>query len=159
MDEWPWNPRAIYMKSLQVGQMTKLPLEHKIRYTQDGQVTILFIGRPRLRCSLCPSDKSPAIPSRVPRHRSFSARRIPSPPVEPPILVLWLNQVTQQFCGDPPLTPRADSCREPLPSTRSCPRLHLAFLAIVRPSLDPIRPAGPSSRAYLSLHSSKASQG
>jgi hypothetical protein len=28
----------------------------------------------------------------------------------------------------------------------------------MRPALDPIRPPGPSSRAYLSLHSSKATQ-
>jgi hypothetical protein len=32
-DELPWNPRAIYMMPLRVGQMTKLPLEHKERYT------------------------------------------------------------------------------------------------------------------------------
>jgi hypothetical protein len=33
MDEFPSDPRAIYMKSLRVGQMTKLPLERKMRYT------------------------------------------------------------------------------------------------------------------------------
>ena len=33
MDGLPINPRAIYMMSLQVGQTTKLPLEHKGRYT------------------------------------------------------------------------------------------------------------------------------
>jgi hypothetical protein len=33
MDELPSNPQAIYMKSLRVGEMTKLPLELKIRYT------------------------------------------------------------------------------------------------------------------------------
>jgi hypothetical protein len=33
MDELPSNPIAIYMKPIQVGQMTKLPLEHKMRYT------------------------------------------------------------------------------------------------------------------------------
>jgi hypothetical protein len=32
MDELPRNPRAIYMKSLWVGQKTKLPLELKMRY-------------------------------------------------------------------------------------------------------------------------------
>jgi hypothetical protein len=29
----------------------------------------------------------------------------------------------------------------------------------MRPALDPIRPPGPSSQAYLSLHSSEATQG
>jgi hypothetical protein len=32
MDELPSNSRAIYMKSLRVGQMTELPLEHEGRY-------------------------------------------------------------------------------------------------------------------------------
>jgi hypothetical protein len=63
--------------------------------------------------------------------------RIPSPPIEPPILVLWLNQVTRQFCGEPLQTPRVDSCREPLPRTGSCPKLRLAFLATMRLALDP----------------------
>jgi hypothetical protein len=63
--------------------------------------------------------------------------RIPSPPAKPPVLVLWLNQVTRRFSGEPPQTPRADSGREPLPCTDSGRRLHLAFLAIMRPTLDP----------------------
>jgi hypothetical protein len=42
---------------------------------------------------------------------------------------------------------------------RNCTRLRLAFLATMRPTLDPVRPPGPSSRAYLSLHSSEAPQG
>jgi hypothetical protein len=40
----------------------------------------------------------------------------------------------------------------------NCTRLRLAFLATTRPALDPVRPPGPSSRAYLSLHSSEATQ-
>jgi hypothetical protein len=40
-------------------------------------------------------------------------------------------------CGEPPQTPRADSGHEPLPYTSSCPRLRLAFLATMRPPLDP----------------------
>jgi hypothetical protein len=31
---------------------------------------------------------------------------------------------------------------------KNCTQLHIAFLAIVRPALDPVRPLGPSSRAY-----------
>jgi hypothetical protein len=34
--------------------------------------------------------------------------RIPSPPAEPPIFVLWLNQVTRWFCGESPQTPCVD---------------------------------------------------
>jgi hypothetical protein len=45
--------------------------------------------------------------------------RIPSPPVEPPVLVLWLNQVTRRFSGEPPQTPCVNSGREPLPYTGS----------------------------------------
>jgi hypothetical protein len=83
----------------------------------------------------------------------------PSPSTEPPVLVLWLNQVTQRFCGEPPQTPRADSGREPLPCTGSSRQLCLAFVAIMRPELDPVHPPCPSSRAYLYLHSSEPPQG
>jgi hypothetical protein len=63
--------------------------------------------------------------------------QIPSPPTEPPVLVLWLNQVTRRFCGEPPQTLRADYGREPLPYTGSCSRLRLAFLVTMRPAPDP----------------------
>jgi hypothetical protein len=63
--------------------------------------------------------------------------RIPSPPTEPPVLVLWLNQVNQRFSVEPPQTPRADSGCEPLPCTCSGPRLRLDFLSNMRPTLDP----------------------
>jgi hypothetical protein len=52
-------------------------------------------------------------------------------------LVLWLNQVTQRFLGEPLQTPRADSSCEPLPYTGSDRRLRLAFLTTMRPALDP----------------------
>jgi hypothetical protein len=63
--------------------------------------------------------------------------RIASPPVEPQVLVLCLNQVTRRFCGEPQQTPYADYGREPLPCTDSDQRLCLAFLATMRPALDP----------------------
>jgi hypothetical protein len=47
--------------------------------------------------------------------------RIPSLPDGPLVLVLWINQVTRWFYGEPPQTPRADFDREPLPCTGSCP--------------------------------------
>jgi hypothetical protein len=41
---------------------------------------------------------------------------------------------------------------------RNRTRLRLAFLATMRPALDLVWPLGPSSRAYLSLHSLEATQ-
>jgi hypothetical protein len=41
---------------------------------------------------------------------------------------------------------------------RNCTWLHLAFLATMRPALDPVRPLGPSSWSYSSFHSSEATQ-
>jgi hypothetical protein len=96
---------------------------------------------------------------------------------------LWSNRGTRQFSSEPPKTPHASfglttpsigpakpftsgsrtvysvlprSMTWPLPCTDSCPWLRLAFLATMRPAPDPVRPPGPSSRAYLSLHSSEA---
>jgi hypothetical protein len=41
---------------------------------------------------------------------------------------------------------------------RNCTRLRLAFHSTMWPALDSVRPPGPSSWAYLSLHSSEATQ-
>jgi hypothetical protein len=60
--------------------------------------------------------------------------RNPSPLAEPPVLVLWLNQVTRLFCGEPWQTPRTNSGREPLPCTGSDRGLRLAFLATMWPT-------------------------
>jgi hypothetical protein len=64
------------------------------------------------------------------RHVSVNIEesRISYPPVEPLALVLWLNQVTRRFCVELPPTPRADSCREPLPCTDSGYDFVLLFL-------------------------------
>jgi hypothetical protein len=70
-------------------------------------------------------------------------------------MVLWLNQVTQRFCGEPPQTPRVDSGCELLPCTSSDRRLRLAFLATMRPALDPAGHRVPR----VSLHSSEAPRG
>jgi hypothetical protein len=51
-------------------------------------------------------NASLAIPTRVLRFEACRRTRIPSPPTEPQVLVLWLNQVTRRFCGEPPQTPR-----------------------------------------------------
>jgi hypothetical protein len=95
------------------------------------------IGRmPDDRTSLS-LDASLVIPTHVLRFETSRRARIPSLPAEPPVLVLWLNQVTRRFCGEPPQTPRADSGREPLPYTGSYPRFRLAFLATMRLALKP----------------------
>jgi hypothetical protein len=120
---------------------TKVPLKPNTRiHTPEGH----FGNSRRNIIKRMPSDRtllsldaSLAILTRVLRFEASRRARIPSPPAEPPVLVLWLNQVTRWFFGEPPQTPRADSGRESLPYTGSCPRLHLAFLATMRPALDP----------------------
>jgi hypothetical protein len=77
----------------------KLPLLHKIRiHTPEGHFgnsrcsTIRRMLGNRTSLSL---DASLAIPTRVLRLEASRRAWIPSPPAEPPVLVLWLNQVTQ----------------------------------------------------------------
>jgi hypothetical protein len=98
-------------------------------------VALLFIAWPHRHHRPRPPDASPAIQPRIRRHRSFSARTASSL-AEPPVLVLWLNQVTLRFCSEPPQTSRADSGCETLPCTGSDRRLRLAFLATIWPALD-----------------------
>jgi hypothetical protein len=62
--------------------------------------------------------------------------QIPSPSVEPPVLVLWLNQVTRRFCCEPPQTPCADS-GESQPCTNSCHDFILLFFPPCGPHLIP----------------------
>jgi hypothetical protein len=106
------------------------------------------------------------LPTQAPRSHYVSPdveasqrARILSLPAEPPDLILWFNQVTQQFCGESPQTPRADSNCEPLPCFGSSPRLCHAFLTSMWPILDTVWPPGPLSQAYLSLHSLEGLQG
>jgi hypothetical protein len=115
-----------------------------------GHVALIFIAWPRRR-------RRRVLPTQALRSRHVSAgteasrhARIPSPPVEPPVLVLWLNQVTRRFCGQPPQTPRADSGLEPLLRTVSCPLLYLVFLTTMRPALDPTGHRVPQASLLLS---------
>jgi hypothetical protein len=99
--------------------------------------------------AVAPSDGCPATALRLVSTQALRSRRVSSaskllgaprsrlPPIEPLVLVLWLNQVTRRFCGEPSQTPRADSGHEPLPCTSSCARLRITFLATTRPTLDP----------------------
>jgi hypothetical protein len=131
------SPLSIYGDS----RKTKLPLLHNIRIHASeghyGNSRCSTIGRmPGDRTSLS-LDASLAIPTCVLRFEASRRAQIPSPPIEPLVLVLWLNQVTRRFCGEPSQTPRADSGHEPLPCTSSCARLRITFLATTRPTLDP----------------------
>jgi hypothetical protein len=47
-------------------------------------------------------NASLAISTHVLRFEVSRHARIPSPPVKPPVLVLWLNKVARWFCGEPP---------------------------------------------------------
>jgi hypothetical protein len=107
--------------------------------------------------------------------KSLDARRSR---LRPPSLQFWLCGSTKEpgrFCGEPPQTPRtrcslhanpthdlaATSSRLDLgfeAQPRNCSQLRLAFLATMRPVLDLVRPPGPSSRDYMSLHPSEATQ-
>jgi hypothetical protein len=152
MDKLPSNPRAIYMKSLRVGQMTKLPLEHKGRYTHL-RATWSRLGY--LHWAVTPSTQFVSSrcktrdPATCPRHRSFSACSDPISAHRASDLGFVAQPSNRRFCGAPPQTPRADSD----------PRLHFAFLVTMRPALDPVRPPSPLSQAYLSLHFLEAPQG
>jgi hypothetical protein len=109
--------------------------------TPQGQIvhiTLLFIARPRRRRSPRPPDA--CLRSRHASDSIEASRRawFPSPPTEPPVLGLCINQVTRRFCGKPPQTPRADLGHEPLPYTGSCPRFVLLFLPPCGPHLTPL---------------------
>jgi hypothetical protein len=140
MDGLPINPRAIYMEFLWDGQMTKLPIDLEMRYTPlRGNM----VNSSSLHDHAFAAVR--VLPTQGLQSRHVSAgieasrrARILSPPTEPPVLVLWLNQVTRRFCGEPQQTPRLDSGHEPLPCTGSSRRLRLAFLAMMWPALDPV---------------------
>jgi hypothetical protein len=78
---------------------TKITLKLQLRYTPTkGTLGICLcstIGRMPGDCPSRSLDASLAIPTRVLRFEASRRTRIPSPPTEPPVLVLWLNQVTR----------------------------------------------------------------
>jgi hypothetical protein len=114
-----------YMKSLRVGQMTKLPVEPKRQYTPlRGNMVKTWLSSSgghtfaAVRVLLTQAPQSHRVSPGIEASRRV---RIPSLPAEPLVLVLWLNQVTRRFCGEPSQTPRVDCGRELLPCTGSCP--------------------------------------
>jgi hypothetical protein len=152
----------IYMSPLRAMQKTKLPLALKLWYNPSGQighVALLFIAQPHRCRRPRPPDACPAIPPRVHRHRSFSARPDPvsarwasglgfvAQPSNP--TVFWWT-AANPTCR---LRSWAATLHRLQSTTSSCFSCHHA--ARTWPSWPP----GPSSQAYLSLHSSEAPQG
>jgi hypothetical protein len=89
------SPLSIYGDN----RKTKIPLNPKLGYTPTkGSLGIRLcstIGRmPDDRPSRS-LEASLAIPTRVLHFEASRRARIPSPPAEPPVLVLWLNQETR----------------------------------------------------------------
>jgi hypothetical protein len=83
-------------------------------------------------------QQSPAIPQVSADIQASRRAKIPSPPTEPSVLVLWLNQVTRRFCGEPPQTSCAGSGREPLPYTAPVHDFVLLFLPPCDSHLTPL---------------------
>jgi hypothetical protein len=120
---------------------TKLPLKPNTRihapegyFGNSRRITIGRMPDERTSRSL---DARLAKLNACPPLRGFSAR--PDPISAPRASGLgFVGQPSNPiiFC-EPPQTPRVDSSHEPLPCTGSCPQLHLAFLATMRPALDP----------------------
>jgi hypothetical protein len=82
-----------------VSRKTKIALRLKLRHTSTkGTLGICLCSTirrmPGDRTSLS-LDASLAIPTRVLHFEASRRAWIPSPPAEPPVLVLWLNQVTR----------------------------------------------------------------
>jgi hypothetical protein len=142
---------------------TKIPLKPKLGYTPTkGTLGISLcstIGRMPSDRSLCSLDASLAILTRVLRFEASRHTRIPFLLAKPPVLVLWLNQVTRPvlwwIASNPTCRLRLWAATlHRLPSTTSpCFSCHHAARTW------PCWPPCPSSQAYLSLHSSEAPQG
>jgi hypothetical protein len=159
----PRNPRVNIYESLWAWQKTKLPLALKLWYKTPqghiGHVALLFIARPRNRRSPRPPNASHAIPPLVRQHRSFSARPDPVSAcrasdfgfvaqLSNPAVLWWT--AANPACR---LRSWAATLHWLQSTTSSCFSCHHAARTWPR------WPPGPSSRAYLSLHSSEALQG
>jgi hypothetical protein len=100
-------------------------------------VALLFIARSQHCGRQRPPDAGPVILPRGRRHRSFSACPDPVTAHRAFGLGFVAQPSNPMVLGEPLQTPRADSGCEPLPCTGSDRRLCLAFLATMRPALDP----------------------
>jgi hypothetical protein len=153
------SPLSIYGDT----RKTKISPKPKLGYTPTkGTLGICLcstIGRMSGDRPLRSLDASRAIQTHVLRFEASRRARIPSPPTEPPVLVLWLNQVTWPVLWWNTVNP---VCRLRLwaatlhrlrSTTSSCFSCH--HVARTWPRWPP----GPSSQVYLSLQSSEAPQG
>jgi hypothetical protein len=153
------SPLSIYGDS----RKTKIPLKPKVGYMPTtGTLGLCLCSTIERMLGDRPSrslDASLAIPTRVLRFETSRRARIPSPPAEPSVLVLRLNQVTRPVLWWTAANP---ACRLRLwaatlhrlrSTTSSCFSCHHAARTW------PCWPPGPSSQAYLSLHSSGPLQG
>jgi hypothetical protein len=71
----------------------------------------------------------------------------------------WFNQVTWWFCSEPPQTLHASSSLSRYPTPAPVNDFVLLFSCHHAARTWSCQPPGPSSRAYLFLHSSKSPQG
>jgi hypothetical protein len=89
------SPLSLYGDS----RKTKIPLKPKLGYTSTkGTLGICLYSTIGWMLGNRPSrslDAILAIPTHVLRFDASRRARIPSPPAEPSVLVLWLNQVTR----------------------------------------------------------------
>jgi hypothetical protein len=87
-------------------QKMKLPLLHNTRIHAHeghfGNSRCSTIGRMPSDHTSLSLDASLAIPTHVLRFEVSRRTWISSPPTEPLVLALWLNQGTRRFCGEPP---------------------------------------------------------
>jgi hypothetical protein len=159
-----FHPTSLYIYEVSLaGQMTKLPLELKWRHTPLWGTLVktwyFSSGGHTFATVRVISTQAPRSWRMSPDIEASRRARIPFLPAEPLVLVLWINRLIWKFLGEPPQTLCANYGCDLLPCTGSYPWLHLAFHATMQPALDPVRPSGPSSQAYLSLHSIEAPQG
>jgi hypothetical protein len=153
------SPLNIYGESRKI----KIPLKPKLRYTRTkGTLGICLCSTIGQMPGDRPSrslDASLVILTHVLHFEASRRARILSPPAEPLVLVLWLNQVTWPVLWWTTTNP---ACKLQLwattlyrlrSMTSSCFSCHHAARTWPR------WPPGPSSQAYLSLHSLDAPQG
>jgi hypothetical protein len=123
-------------------QKMKLPLKPNTRiHAPEGH----FVNSRRSTIGRMPGDRtslsldaSLGIPKHVLHFEASRRARIPSPPAEPPVLDLWLNQLTRQYFGEPPQTPRADSGLSLCPARAHVHDFILLFLPPCGPHLTPL---------------------
>jgi hypothetical protein len=111
--------------------------------TKDSHTSL-----PRTRSHNGPTNRRNKSKQVAKQKTAFTAVRVPpgieasrraqilSPPTEPPVLVLWLSQVTRRFCGELWQTPRVDSGVSRYPALAHVHDFILLFLPPCSPHLS-----------------------